>query len=50
MPANKCGTVQIDPEYLSAVEDSVPRRGKAWTYSHFPGRGFADTETRENRN
>lgn len=36
MPANKCGTVQIDSEYLAAVEDSVPRRGKAWTYSHFP--------------
>lgn len=26
----------IDTEYLQAVRKAVPRRGKAWTYSHFP--------------
>ena len=28
-------TDEIDMEYLQAVYDAVPRRGKAWTYSHF---------------
>ena len=36
MPADQCGTVAIDPEYMAAVENAVPRRGIAWTYSHFP--------------
>ena len=36
MPTNHCGTVEIDPEYMAAVENAVPRRGIAWTYSHFP--------------
>jgi len=34
-PKSSTGTDQIDAEYLSAVYDSVPRRGIAWTYSHF---------------
>ena len=34
-PKSSTGTSQIDAEYLSAVYDSVPRRGIAWTYSHF---------------
>ena len=35
MPADRCGTLLIDREYMDAVENAVPRRGKAWTYSHF---------------
>jgi hypothetical protein len=34
-PKSKTGTDQIDPDYLAALIDAVPRGGKAWTYSHF---------------
>lgn len=30
------GTDAIDIDYLEAVRDAVPRRGIAWTYTHFP--------------
>ena len=36
MPADQCGAVQLDEEYMQALLDAVPRRGLAWTYSHFP--------------
>lgn len=35
-PKSETGTDQLDAEYLAAVYDAVPRRGIAWTYSHFP--------------
>lgn len=35
-PKSESGAVQIDADYLAAVYDAVPRRGHAWTYSHFP--------------
>lgn len=35
-PKSETGTVQVDTEYMAAVESAVPRGGKAWTYSHFP--------------
>ena len=34
-PKAATGTEQIDEEYLAALLDAVPRRGVAWTYSHF---------------
>ena len=34
-PKAATGTDQIDEEYLAALLDAVPRRGVAWTYSHF---------------
>jgi hypothetical protein len=30
------GAATIDPDYLQALRFAVPRRGIAWTYSHFP--------------
>lgn len=35
-PKSETGSDLIDAEYLAAVLDAVPRRGVAWTYSHFP--------------
>jgi hypothetical protein len=35
-PRSDTGAAQIDVQYMAAVEDAVPRNGKAWTYSHFP--------------
>ncbi len=35
-PKNETGSAEIDAEYLQALLKAVPRRGKAWTYSHFP--------------
>jgi hypothetical protein len=35
-PKSDTGTDHIDADYLAAVYDSVPRRGMAWAYSHFP--------------
>lgn len=35
-PKSSTGTDRIDVEYLLAVSDAVPKRGIAWTYSHFP--------------
>ena len=35
-PKSETGTDQIDPEYMAALVDAVPRDGIAWTYSHFP--------------
>lgn len=34
-PKSETGADHIDPEYLAALLDAVPRRGLAWTYSHF---------------
>ena len=34
-PKSATGADTIDAEYMQAVSDAVPRRGKAWTYSHF---------------
>jgi len=34
-PKSETGTDNVDLEYLAAVLDAVPKRGKAWTYSHF---------------
>lgn len=34
-PRNEKGTQEIDLEYLNALYNAVPRKGKAWTYSHF---------------
>lgn len=34
-PKAATGSDQIDTEYLAALLDAVPRRGVAWTYSHF---------------
>ena len=34
-PKSETGSDQIDAEYLAALLDAVPRRGVAWTYSHF---------------
>jgi hypothetical protein len=34
-PKAETGTDQIDTEYMAALLDAVPRRGVAWTYSHF---------------
>ena len=34
-PKSETGTSLVDAEYLAAVFDAVPRRGIAWTYSHF---------------
>ena len=35
-PKSETGTDKIDPEYMAALVDAVPRGGMAWTYSHFP--------------
>ena len=35
-PKSETGTADIDAEYLQALLKAVPRRGVAWTYSHFP--------------
>lgn len=34
-PEPDAGTDTIDRDYLDAVRDAVPRRGIAWTYTHF---------------
>ena len=34
-PKSETGAAAIDLEYLQALVKAVPRRGKAWTYSHF---------------
>ena len=34
-PTPETGADEIDPEYMAAVLDAVPRGGVAWTYSHF---------------
>lgn len=34
-PKAETGSDQIDTEYMAALLDAVPRRGIAWTYSHF---------------
>ena len=34
-PASGNGTSTVDPEYLNALIDAVPRGGVSWTYSHF---------------
>jgi len=34
-PKSETGTELLDSDYLAALEDAVPRNGKAWTYSHF---------------
>ena len=34
-PKSATGADQVDEEYLAALLDAVPRRGIAWTYSHF---------------
>ena len=36
MPAERCGSTEIDQEYLQALVDAVPDDGVSWTYSHFP--------------
>lgn len=35
-PKSETGAAAVDAEYLAALLDAVPRRGIAWTYSHFP--------------
>lgn len=35
-PKSETGAAGIDADYLAAVLEAVPRRGIAWTYSHFP--------------
>lgn len=35
-PKSEAGSELIDEGYLRALLDAVPRRGVAWTYSHFP--------------
>lgn len=35
-PKSEAGAASVDPEYLAALLEAVPRRGVAWTYSHFP--------------
>jgi hypothetical protein len=35
LPKGRQGAAEIDTEYMRAVQESVPRGGKAWTYSHF---------------
>ena len=35
-PDPATGSDQIDQDYLTALLNSVPRNGVAWTYSHFP--------------
>ena len=35
-PKSADGADTIDLDYLAALSDAVPRRGIAWTYSHFP--------------
>lgn len=37
-PFPEHGATQIDVEYMQAVLRSVPRKGHAWTYSHFPAK------------
>jgi len=39
-PKSETGSDQIDPEYLAALLEAVPRRGLAWTYSHFDAKGL----------
>lgn len=34
-PKSETGTDNVDLEYLKAVFNAVPKRGTAWTYSHF---------------
>lgn len=34
-PKSETGSDQLDAEYMAALLDAVPRRGIAWTYSHF---------------
>lgn len=34
-PAGNCGSNQVDPEYVKALLEAVPRGGVSWTYSHF---------------
>ena len=35
-PKSETGAAAVDSEYLAALLEAVPRRGIAWTYSHFP--------------
>jgi hypothetical protein len=35
LPKGRQGAAEIDTEYMRAVLESVPRGGRAWTYSHF---------------
>jgi len=35
-PKSETGAAMVDVEYLKALRHAVPRRGQAWTYSHFP--------------
>lgn len=35
-PKSETGSETVDADYLAALLDAVPRRGIAWTYSHFP--------------
>jgi hypothetical protein len=34
-PKSETGADMLDPDYLAALLDAVPRGGTAWTYSHF---------------
>lgn len=34
-PAGTPGSSKLDPEYLAAVYDAVPKGGVSWTYTHF---------------
>jgi len=34
-PKSETGSAAVDFDYLRALLDAVPRRGLAWTYSHF---------------
>jgi len=36
LPCGSKGAAELDPEYMQAVLEAVPRNGLAWTYSHFP--------------
>lgn len=36
---------EIDQDYLSALRQAVPKRGQAWTYSHFPYQQLPITDT-----
>lgn len=38
---SRSGAEKIDQEYLDAVLNAVPRRGVAFTYSHFDWKGWA---------
>ena len=44
-PAGCDGADKPDPEYLAAVRAAVPRKGQAWTYSHFHHTQFPPPKT-----